>query len=78
MSKNHGRIEWLDLRLIDYYRRKCKAIYNIIKEQWSEDGEEFLVQPAVMHGLFSYMEMSQLARGGSPIIYNESSRGAPR
>ncbi|KRZ74961.1 hypothetical protein T10_5433 [Trichinella papuae] len=57
--------EWLTSR--------CKAIYNIIKEQWSEDGKEFLVQPAVMHELFSYMEMSQRARGSSLIIYNESS-----
>ncbi|KRZ89405.1 hypothetical protein T08_6980 [Trichinella sp. T8] len=66
MSQNHGHIEWLDLSPIDYSRPICKAIYNIMKEQRSEDGKEFLVLViAVMHELFSYMEISQWARGST-------------
>ncbi|KRX70898.1 hypothetical protein T06_3 [Trichinella sp. T6] len=37
-----------------------------MKEQRSEDGKEFLVLViAVMHQLFSYMEISQWARGST-------------
>ncbi|KRY41408.1 hypothetical protein T01_8035 [Trichinella spiralis] len=64
MSQNHGHIEWLDLPPMDYYRPICKAIYNMMKEQRSEDAKEFLVLViAVTHELFSCMEISQWARG---------------